>query len=91
MLSNDIIDLVWSYSKIYDFLRKKVVDLEKRQFEEKIGLFKGETPPETKPNKKMIDSLISKIRDKHGNRKFNEGINLGKYKSECNRDNPDKK
>ena len=91
LLSNDIIELVWSYSKIYDFLREKVVDLEKRQFEEQIGLFKGETPPETKPNKKMIDSLISKIRDKHSNKKFNEGITLGKYKSECNQGNPDKK
>ena len=74
--SNDIIQLVLSYSKVHDKLGEYLVSLEQKQFKKQIGLYKGENPPDKEISDDMFSSLISNIRDKHGNRKLNDEITL---------------
>jgi hypothetical protein len=76
--TDDIIQLVWSYSQLISSIGVILKGLEKEQFEKQIGLFKGQVPPDSPVDSKMFDELISVIRDKHGNRRLNEDITIGK-------------
>lgn len=74
--SNDIIQLVIAYDQIFDHLSDYVNSLEKRQFDEKIGIYDTQTRPGSEGGFAYNRSLISRIRDKHGNRKLNENISV---------------
>jgi hypothetical protein len=74
--SEDIIQLVWSYSQIFDKLGDDLIKLEQKQFEEQIGIHQGDTRPGEEMTDEMTKSIITRIRDKHGNRKLNEGISI---------------
>lgn len=74
--TQDIIQLVWSYSVVLEKLQDFVISLEQRQFDKQIGIYKGNFKPGDKVSEETIKSLISKIRDKHGNRALNKGITL---------------
>ena len=76
--TNDIINLVGSYTIKYENFSKKVNELEMRQFKEQIGIHKGESPPDSKPDEEWVNTLISNIRDKHGNKRFNDDITIRK-------------
>jgi hypothetical protein len=74
--SNDIIQLVWSYSLIYDKLGDDLNSLEQTQFKNQIGIYKTGARPDRLMSEKMMKSLIAKIRDKHGNRKLIDGMTI---------------
>lgn len=74
--SEDIVQLVWSYTQMYDKLGDHLISLEQQQYKEQIGIYKGDTKPGSEVTEEMTKSLIYKIRDKHGNRKINEGISI---------------
>lgn len=79
--TDDIIQLVWSYTQMNEKLGDKLIELEQKQFNDQIGIYKGEEAPGSDTSEEMIRSLIRKIRDKHGNRKVNEGIKIEKNKT----------
>ena len=74
--SNDVIELVGNYGKLYEKLSDDVIELEQRQFNEKAGIFNTDIRPGSNVNDEHIKSLIYRIRDKHGNRKVNEKISI---------------
>ena len=77
--TDEIVRLVIEYSEIYEVVGDKLIELEQRQFEEQTGIYSGATRPgDENINTGMMKSLIAHIRDKHGNRKINEGITFGK-------------
>lgn len=79
--TDDIIQLVWSYTQMNEKLGNKLIELEQKQFNEQIGIYKGEEAPGSDTSEEMIANLIRKILDKHGNRKVNEGIKIEKNKN----------
>lgn len=74
----DIIQLVWLYKQMNDKLGDDLIALEEKQFKEQIGIYKGKEAPDSEVSDEMITELIANIRDKHGNRKVNEGITIEK-------------
>ena len=76
--TDDIIQLVWSYSQLTKTLGQILRNIEQEQFTHQVGLFRGDTPPDSPVNSEMFNELISAIRDKHGNRRLNEDITVGK-------------
>lgn len=78
--SDDIIQLSWSYTKLFDKLSNTLIRLEECQYHEQIGIYKGDVHPGGHITEEMTKSLIAKIKDKHGNRKLNRGITIGKNK-----------
>ncbi|WP_430813997.1 hypothetical protein [Carboxylicivirga sp. RSCT41] len=76
--TDDIFQLSWSYTLIFENLSKNLISLEHRQFNEQIGIYKGDIHPGEEVTDEMTKFLIAKIKDKHGNRKLNEGISLKK-------------
>jgi len=76
--TDEIVRFVIEYSKIYEELGDQLIALEQKQYEEQIGIYSGETRPGENFNTEVIKSLVAHIRDKHGNRKINDGITIGK-------------
>jgi uncharacterized protein YutE (UPF0331/DUF86 family) len=76
--TDEIVRFVIEYSEIYDELGDQLIALEQKQYEYQIGIYSGETRPGENFDAEMMKSLIAHIRDKHGNRKINDGITFGK-------------
>lgn len=74
--SNEIIKLAKRYSEVYEILNEQVVQYEQRQYDEKIGIYNTSVRPGTNINDDYQKSLISSIRDKHGNREVNKAITI---------------
>ena len=72
--SDEIVELVLSYAQVYDSIGQCVINLEKNQFINQIGIFKGTEPPDSKPDKAMVKSLIVGLRDKHSNKAISHDI-----------------
>jgi hypothetical protein len=74
--TDDIIQLVWSYSQLTRYIGKALKGIEQEQFLTQIGIFKGDQPPDSPVDSEMFDELISSIKDKHGNRRMNNDISF---------------
>jgi hypothetical protein len=74
--TNDIVELAWSYTKIRKIVGQILIKLEIEQFDKQIGIYKGDSPPNTIPSNDELETYIANIKDKHGNKKISEGITI---------------
>lgn len=76
--TNDIVELVWSYTQTRKIVGQILMKLEWEQFDKQIGIYKGDLPPDTIFSNEKLETYIANIKDKHGNKKNSEGITIEK-------------
>lgn len=70
-------ELVVKYIDIRDQIDGLLNKLEMRQFNEQIGLYKGEKSPCESMSDIALENLVERIKDKHANKIINKGITMG--------------
>lgn len=74
--TRDVIKIVMEYSLILEKVDTIIETLEETQFQSKIGIYGTDTPPKKPINKIGLKRIISNIKDKHGDNRFNENISI---------------
>ena len=74
--TRDVIKIVMEYSILLDNVDAIIETLEETQFQSKIGIYGGDIPPKKPLDQIGIKRIISNIKDKHGDKRFNENISI---------------
>ncbi len=76
--TNKVIELAWSYTETKKVIGQILIKLEKEQFDKQIGIYNGDSHPDTKFSDEEMETYIANIKDKHGNKRINERITIEK-------------
>lgn len=72
--TKEVMKIVQLYGNVLKKIESILESLERRQYKLGIGIYGTDIPPNTPPNELRIKRMIANVKDKHGNKKFNENL-----------------
>lgn len=84
LLTRDVFNIAFDYSKIERVIGKIVKECEKKQYQAKVGIYGTELPPDHPLDNDEQIALINSLKEKHAHSVLNNEISFGKENGNLN-------
>lgn len=71
-----VAEIVHDYSNLKDKISAILLKLEQKQFEDKIGIYGLQNPPNTPMDEFTLQRIIASVKDKHAHKEINKNVTL---------------